>query len=178
MHNIQRYQNILRMKNKTSRLQAILEIIATQSVKCQEDFVKLLAKRGYPVTQATLSRDLKTLKVTKVATDKGSYVYIVPDSNEVKDKMLAINQGPASPNSQIGFVSLTFSGNIAVIKTRNGYAGGLAYDIDMSRPDEILGTIAGADTVFAVLKEDVTRERAIQALQRFIPINHNNLKAK
>ena len=156
------------MKNKTSRLQAILEIIATQSVKCQEDFVKLLAKRGYPVTQATLSRDLK----------KGSYVYIVPDSNEVKDKMLTINQGPASPNSQIGFVSLTFSGNIAVIKTRNGYAGGLAYDIDMSRPDEILGTIAGADTVFAVLKEDVTRERAIQALQRFIPINHNNLKAK
>ena len=116
--------------------------------------------------------------MTKVATDKGSYVYIVPDSNEVKDKMLTINQGPASPNSQIGFVSLTFSGNIAVIKTRNGYAGGLAYDIDMSRPDEILGTIAGADTVFAVLKEDVTRERAIQALQRFIPINHNNLKAK
>lgn len=60
---------------------------------------------------------------------------------------------------------------MAVIKTRNGYASGLAYDIDMSRPPEILGTIAGADTVFAVLREDVTHDEAMKVLQRFIPIN-------
>ena len=160
-------------------MQAILDIIASQSVKSQGEFVRLLAKRGYEVTQATLSRDLKALKVTKVATDNGGYVYILPDSNEVKDKMLTLNQGPAAPNDMVGFVSLAFSafsGNIAVIKTRNGYAGGLAYDIDMSRPAEILGTIAGADTVFAVIREGVSKERAIQVLQRFIPISHNNFK--
>lgn len=132
--------------------------------------MKLLAERGYVVTQATLSRDLKKLRVTKVATDNGSYVYIIPDSNELKDKMLVKGQTPVSPNNGIGFVSLDFSGNIAVIKTRNGYAGGLAYDIDMSRPAEILGTIAGADTVFAVLREGVERERVIEVLSRFIPV--------
>lgn len=72
-------------------MQAILDIIASQSVKSQGEFVRLLAKRGYEVTQATLSRDLKALKVTKVATDNGGYVYILPDSNEVKDKMLTLN---------------------------------------------------------------------------------------
>ena len=159
------------MKNKKSRLQLILDIIHTQSVGSQEELVKLLAEKGYKVTQATLSRDLKKLRVTKVATDKGKDIYIVPNSNDVKDTMLTVNQGPTNPNSPVGFVSLSFSGPMAVIKTRNGYASGLAYDIDMSRPPEILGTIAGADTVFAVLREDVTREQAMSVLQRFIPIN-------
>lgn len=159
------------MKNKKSRLQLILEIIKTQSVGCQDELVKILAEKGYHVTQATLSRDLKKLRVTKVATDKGDYVYIVPNSNDVKDTLLVVNQGPTNPNNSVGFVSLTFSGNMAVIKTRNGYASGLAYDIDMSRPPEILGTIAGADTVFAVLKESVTHDEAMQVLQRFIPVN-------
>ncbi len=159
------------MKNKKSRLQFILEIIKTRSVGCQEELVKLLAEKGFNVTQATLSRDLKKLRVTKVATDKGDYIYIVPNSNDVTDTMLVVNQGPTNPNNSVGFVSLTFSGHIAVIKTRNGYAGGLAYDIDMSRPPEILGTIAGADTIFAVLREDVTHDEAMQVLQRFIPVN-------
>lgn len=159
------------MKNKKSRLQLILDIIHTQSVGSQEELVGLLAEKGYKVTQATLSRDLKKLRVTKVATDKGNYIYIVPNSNDVKDTMLTVNQGPTNPNNSVGFVSLSFSGPMAVIKTRNGYASGLAYDIDMSRPPEILGTIAGADTVFAVLREDVTHDQAMKVLQRFIPIN-------
>ena len=158
------------MKNKKNRLQLILELIKTQRVGCQEDLVKLLAERDFKVTQATLSRDLKKLRVTKVATDSGEYINIVPNSNDVKDTMLTVNQGPSNPNNSVGFVSLTFSGRMAVIKTRNGYAGGLAYDIDMSRPPEILGTIAGADTIFAVLREDVTHDQAMQVLQRFIPV--------
>ena len=159
------------MKNKKNRLQLILELIKTQRVGCQEDLVKLLAERDFKVTQATLSRDLKKLRVTKVATDSGEYIYIVPNSNDVKDTMLTVNQGPSNPNNSVGFVSLTFSGRMAVIKTRNGYAGGLAYDIDMSRPPESLGTIAGADTIFAVLREDVSHDQAMQVLQRFIPVN-------
>ena len=62
-------------------------------------------------------------------------------------------------------------GNIAVIKTRNGYAPGLAYDIDMSRPPEVLGTIAGADTVIAILAEGVTHEQATVAFEQFMPKN-------
>ena len=68
------------------------------------------------------------------------------------------------------FVSLQFSGHTAVIKTRNGYASGLAYDIDMSKAPEILGTIAGADTVFAVMREDVSREDAKKLFSKFLPL--------
>ena len=58
-----------------------------------------------------------------------------------------------------------------MVKTRNGYATGLAYDIDMSHTPEILGTIAGADTIFLVMSEDVSREKAREVLSRFIPID-------
>ncbi len=159
------------MKNKKERLQLILEIIRNNHVTCQDDLIKALAEKGINVTQATLSRDLKTLRVTKIATDGNSYIYIVPNSNTVKDSLLSANQGPTAPNSAVGYVSLTFSGNIAVLKTRNGYASGLAYDIDMSHTPEIIGTIAGADTIFLVLREDVDHEEARRVLRRFIPLD-------
>ena len=123
------------------------------------------------MTQATLSRDLKMLKTTKVPTDRGTYMYILPDSDSLKDQMLATGQIDMNANYQSGFISLEFSGNIAVIKTRNGYAAGLAYDIDMSRVPEILGTIPGSNTIFAVLREDVSRERATEILGRFLPLD-------
>lgn len=159
------------MKNKKQRLQLILEIIRNNQVTCQDDLIKALAEKDINVTQATLSRDLKALRVTKIATDGNSYIYIVPNSNEVKNSLLSANRGPAAPNSAVGYVSLTFSGNIAVIKTRNGYASGLAYDIDMSQTPEIIGTIAGADTIFLVLREDVGHDEARRVLRRFIPLD-------
>ena len=159
------------MKNKKQRLQLILEIIKTRQVRCQDDLVRALAEKDIKVTQATLSRDLKALRVTKIATDSNNYIYIVPNSNEVKNSLLNANQGPESPNNAVGYVSLTFSGNIAVLKTRNGYASGLAYDIDMSHTPEIVGTIAGADTIFLVLREDVSHTEARKVLQRFIPLD-------
>ena len=96
-------------------------------------------------------------------------MYIIPDANDLQDSMLKSGNAPLSGSSKVGFVSLEFSGNIAVIKTRNGYASGLAYDIDIAQSQEILGTIAGANTVFAVLREGVTHEQATKALSKFIP---------
>ncbi len=110
------------------------------------------------------------LKTTNVPTDRGGYMYILPDSNSLKDKLLANGQMAVNANFQSGFVSLEFSGNIAVIKTRNGYAAGLAYDIDMSRSPEILGTIPGSDTILAILREDVSHERARTVLSKVLPI--------
>ena len=137
----------------------------------QEELSKMLSDNGYNVTQATLSRDLKLLKTTKVPTDRGTYMYILPDSNTIKDKLLASGQLNMNSNYQSGFISLEFSGNIAVIKTRNGYASGLAYDIDMSRAPEILGTIAGTDTIFAVMREGLTHEQAREIFSRFLPLD-------
>lgn len=104
-------------------------------------------------------------------TDRGTYIYILPDSNTLKDKLLAKGGVAMSPNFQSGFISLQLSGNMAVIKTRNGYAAGLAYDIDMSQSPEILGTIPGSDTIFAVLREDVTHEQAMELFSQLLPLN-------
>ena len=161
------------MKNKRTRLQLIVELIKKNCIGSQDELARLLAARGHIVTQATLSRDLKILKTTKVATDMGNYMYIIPDSNHLHDTMLQQGQAPAT-GQQVGFVSLNFSGHCAVIKTRNGYASGLAYHIDMSRTPEILGTIAGADTIFAMLREDVSRQQALKIFSRFIPIDTEN----
>ncbi len=154
------------MKNKKERLRAIIEIIKSNPIGNQLELSEKLAEQGFKVTQATLSRDIKTLRVTKVATDHGKYTYIIPDNNNLQNSLLM------NHNQQIGFVSVAFSGNIAVIKTRNGYATGLAYDIDMSQSAQILGTIAGADTVFAIIREGVTRDEVLKLLSRFIPIDN------
>ena len=153
------------MKKKKARLQLIKSIIREHVVGCQEDLAKLLADEGVVVTQATLSRDLKALRISKVANSEGSYMYVLSD---MYDRRSAQPEGDRQ-SGQSGFISLDFSGNFAVIKTRNGYASGLAYDIDMAGLDEILGTIAGANTVFAVLRDGTTHRRAARALSVIIP---------
>ena len=160
------------MKNRKKRVEVIVEIINRQCVGSQEELANLLLAEGYKVTQATLSRDLKMLKTTKVPTDRGTYMYILPDTNVIKDKLLATGQTDLNGNHQGGFVSLKFSGNIAVIKTRNGYAPGIAYDIDISNVEEIIGTIPGTDTIIAVLADGVSHERARQVLSKFLPLDN------
>lgn len=159
------------MKNRRKRVEVIIDLIKTQCVGSQEELSRMLAERGITVTQATLSRDLKMLHTTKVPTDRGTYVYVLPDSNSLKDKLLAAGQLEMNANYQSGFVSLTISGNMAVIKTRNGYAPGLAYDIDISNSPEILGTIPGSNTIFAVMREGMTHEEIRKTLSRFLPLD-------
>ncbi len=151
----------------------IIELIRKNTIGSQNELAELLKARGINVTQATLSRDLKLLKITKVANDMGNYMYIIPDTNGLQDSLLMKGQKSMTANAQIGFISLEYSGNFAVIKTRNGYAAGLAYDIDMSHSSEVLGTIAGADTVFAILREGVSREQATAFFSRFMPVEKN-----
>ncbi len=146
-------------------------MIRNKRIGSQEELAAHLKKAGYEVTQATLSRDLKMLKTTKIPTDRGGYMYMLPDSDSLKDKLLARGRLPVHANYQSGFISIAFSRNIAVIKTRNGYAAGLAYDIDMSRSPEILGTIPGSDTIIAILREDVTHEQARVVFSRMLPID-------
>ena len=161
------------MKNKRARLQLIRDIIRRNVVGSQEELARYLALEKVFVTQATLSRDLKTLKTSKIATDGGGYMYIIPDANDLHDTLLKSGNAPLSGSSKVGFVSLDFSGNIAVIKTRNGYASGLAYDIYIAQTPEIIGTIAGANTVFAVLREGVTQEQATEVFSKFFPTSED-----
>lgn len=164
------------MKNRKKRIDLIIELIKNQCIGSQEELAEILAQKGHPVTQATLSRDLKMLRTTKVPTDRGTYMYVLPDSDSLKDRLLNFGQPLARANYQSGFISLQFSGHLAVIKTRNGYASGLAYDIDMSNYSEILGTISGTDTILAVLREDVSRSRATELFSEILGVDLNDLK--
>lgn len=159
------------MKNRKRRVELIVDLIKNNCISSQEELSRKLSENGFNVTQATLSRDLKMLKTTKVPTDRGTYMYMLPDSNIVKDKMLSSGQMEISNYYHAGFISLEFSGNIAVIKTRNGYASGLAYDMDMSRTPEIVGTLAGTDTILVVLRDDIDHERAREVFARFLPLD-------
>jgi transcriptional regulator of arginine metabolism len=126
-----------------------------------------LQKEGFKLTQATLSRDLKQLKVAKAASMSGNYVYVLP--NETMYKRVS------SPNSiremmrVPGFISINFSGNMGIIRTRPGYASSIAWNIDNSDVPEILGTIAGDDTIFIVIKEGVKHQQVVEALSDIVP---------
>ena len=159
------------MKTKNSRLDSIKMIISSKEVGSQEELLQELAKEGFQLTQATLSRDLKQLKVAKAASMNGNYVYVLP--NNTMYKRMTEPQSASEMLRHNGFVSIEFSDNIAVIKTRPGYASSLAYDIDNNHFHEIIGTIAGDDTIMLVVREGCTRTSVKQALAHIIPnINH------
>lgn len=159
------------MKNRRQRVEVLIELIKTREISSQEQLARMLEEKGFKVTQATLSRDLKLLKTSKIPTDRGGYVYMLPDANTVKDQMLASGHPhPVLRNQGIGFISLDFSGNMAVVKTRNGYASGVAYDIDMLGSHEFIGSVAGANTIMLVLREGVSHEQAYNVLARILPL--------
>ena len=155
------------MKDKNNRLDAIKMIISSKEIGSQEELLQALSKEGFQLPQATLSRDLKQLKVAKAASMNGNYVYVLP--NNTMYKRMEEPQSATEMMMNNGFKSIEFSRNIAVIKTRPGYASSLAYDIDVHDIYEILGTIAGDDTIILVLREEAAREALKQALSGIIP---------
>lgn len=154
------------MKIKDRRLEAIKMIISSKELGSQEEVLQELKKEGFELTQATLSRDFKQLKVAKAASMNGQYVYVLPNETMYKrvHKPLSALEMLQTP----GFQSINFSGNIAIIKTRPGYASSIAYNIDNSNVKEILGTIAGDDTILMVLKEGVERDAVLQGLNEIV----------
>ncbi len=155
------------MKIKNNRLDALRMIISSQQLGSQDELLEALKKEGFQLTQATLSRDLKQLKVAKAATMRGSYVYVLP--NDTMYKRVSTPRTLQEMMQVPGFLSIQFSGNMGVIKTRPGYASSIAYNIDNSHIDEILGTIAGDDTIFIVIKPGVPKEEVIAALREVVP---------
>ncbi len=155
------------MRAKNNRIEVLKMIISSMEMGSQEELLRALAREGYTITQATLSRDLKQLKVAKAASMNGKYVYVLP--NETMYKRVP-NPGAVRDMLQSsGFRSINFSGNMGVIKTRPGYASSIAYNIDNSDIPQILGTIAGDDTIFIVKGVGVSNEEVIEGLKHILP---------
>lgn len=154
------------MKVKTDRLETLKMLISSKELCSQDEVLKALKKEGFTLTQATLSRDMKQLKVAKAASMNGKYVYVLP--NETMYRRVTRPMEASEMLVTPGFVSLNFSGNMGVIRTRPGYASSIAYNIDNSGMDEILGTIAGDDTIFIVIKEGCSYQQVQEALSSVI----------
>ena len=155
------------MKVKNNRLEALRLIISSQQMGSQDELLAALQKEGFKLTQATLSRDLKQLKVAKAASMSGNYVYVLP--NETMYKRVSTPNSIREMMKVPGFVSINFSGNMGIIKTRPGYASSIAWNIDNSDIPVILGTIAGDDTIFIVIKEGIRHQEVIEALSDVVP---------
>ena len=153
------------MKERLARLKAVRKLLKSNKIESQETLLGLLLKEGITVTQATLSRDLKLLKVGKISDGQGGYTYSLPGDEERREsERTYIN------NFLQGYISIDWSGNIVVIKTYSGHTDPVALALDNLELDEVLGTIAGRDNNVAVfLREGVGGEDFMKRLKEIIP---------
>jgi transcriptional regulator of arginine metabolism len=152
------------VKERQIRLKTIKRIIKTNRIASQEELLRLLAEEGYSVTQATLSRDLKLLKVGKISEGQTGYYYTLPGEEDRRE-----SEKSYVLDFQRGYVSIEFSGNIGVVRTLTGHANSVALALDNLGMEEILGTIAGDDTVLMVMKEEAAGPLIIDKLREKIP---------
>ncbi|MDR1625930.1 MAG: ArgR family transcriptional regulator [Spirochaetia bacterium] len=152
------------MKERQNRLKAIKRIIKGNRVASQEDLLGLLTSEGYSVTQATLSRDLKLLKVGKISEGQTGYYYTLPGEEDRRESEKSYVQ-----DFQRGYVSIEFSHNLGVVRTLTGHANSVALALDNLGMEEILGTIAGDDTVLMVMREGAAGAHIIDKLREKIP---------
>jgi transcriptional regulator of arginine metabolism len=129
----------------SARRLAAISAIGTGRIHSQEDLVQALKKAGYPVTQATASRDIEEIGAVRIRNQKGEMVYSIAEDS---DSSLARSM----PLPQELILSVDASGNLAVVRTPPGGAQLLASSLDHSGIKEIIGTIAGDDTVLVVSK--------------------------
>jgi transcriptional regulator of arginine metabolism len=124
-----------------------------------------LQRKGFTVTQATLSRDFKALKVGKISDSSGAYVYTLPEDEEDREA-----ERDYVNDFLRGYISIDWSGNIVVIKTHSGHSDPVAVALDNLDFDEMLGTIAGNDNTVAVfLREGVNGKDFVRRLKETMP---------
>jgi transcriptional regulator of arginine metabolism len=134
-------------------------LLNREHIHSQEELRMKLKVRGVVVTQATLSRDLKMLGIVRVFDGRNGYVYKLNSTG-------VIGTGPVDRDDLIREISgITFSGNLAVVKTKLGHATGVAFEIDQLNLPDVIGTVGGDDTLLVVLREGGDREGLVKALQ-------------
>ena len=141
-----------------TRLQAkILELIQQNNVETQEELSAYLEREGYQVTQATVSRDIRELKLTKIATDNGRQKYAV-----IADADIGMLEKYARVLRE-GYVSMDIAQNILVIKTVSGMASAVCAAIDAMKMNEVVGSIAGDDTLICIIR---TNDDAVMTMKK------------
>ena len=146
---------------KISRQRKIIELIGKYEIETQEELVMRLEKEGYPVTQATISRDIKDLKLTKVQSGiKQKYIVLRGVSSDMNEKYARVLKD--------SFVRMDSAMNTLVIKTVSGMAMAVAAAIDALEWNEVVGCIAGDDTIFCAIRSVEDVETVMTNLTRII----------
>ena len=147
---------------KIARHAKILELIENYEIETQDELAQKLCEEGFHVTQATVSRDIREMKLTKIATEKGKQKYAVISSHdsEVTERMTRVFKEAVT--------KMDYAQNIIVIKTLGGMGMAVAVALDNMQNSEILGTIAGDDTVFCVVRSHNHAAVIIEKLYRII----------
>ena len=142
---------------KTKRQSKILELIRKNEIETQEELLAYLLKDGYAVTQATVSRDIREMKLTKVSAGNGrqKYTALNDTTEDMSEKYVRVLRD--------GFVSMDMAQNILVIKTVSGMAGAVCASLDAMNIHEIVGSIAGDDTIMCAIR---TTEDTVAIMKR------------
>ena len=151
---------------KKGRQEKIIELITKYEIETQDELMEFLGEEGYVVTQATVSRDIRDLDLVKVAMPGGTYKYVVSH----------MSQKPVKNTSPLGHVisdtvlSVNFAQNIVVLKTTPGMAQAVATVIDRIPDTEILGCVAGDDTIIVVVPDAAVAESVTIRLKKLLVV--------
>lgn len=147
---------------KSKRHAKILEIIRKYDVETQEELSELLEKEGFQVTQATVSRDIRELKLTKVAMNNGrqKYAALTEPAEDMSEKYVRVFKD--------GFVSMDMAQNILVVRTVAGMAMAVAAALDAMNFHEIVGTIAGDDTIMCAVRSVEENVQLMDRLRKMV----------
>ena len=148
---------------KIGRQAKIIDLIGRYDIETQEELAHYLNEEGFRVTQATISRDIRELKLTKISVSGGHQKYAVlsPGSRQMSEKYLRVLRD--------GFINMDRAGNLLVINTVSGMAMAVAAAIDALDMPEIIGCIAGDDTILLILKEKCNLSSVEDLLTKIIP---------
>ncbi len=152
------------MNSKTERHNQIKRIILDSKIASQDELLEGLRKAGFELTQATLSRDLKEIRVGKLADSVRGSIYVLQEQLKQNSQPENI---PAIPANSV--LSVVFSYHLCIIRTFPAFASTVATYIDHSRLAEIAGTVAGDDTILVIPREGYTQKEILKALVSVIP---------
>lgn len=147
---------------KSIRQQKIAELISTQNISTQTELTNKLIECGFDVTQATVSRDLGEMRVIKTVLSDGTYKYALSGGGEIK-----INDKLQTVFEQC-LMDVDYAMNIVVLKTMSGAAQAVGYALDSFTWEEIVGSIAGDDTIMIVVRNEKSAKQLVAKLDKYI----------
>lgn len=155
-------RDIMNQSNKKQRHAKIIELINRHEIETQEELADRLCQAGYQVTQATVSRDIRELKLSKVSVGRGrqKYVAFAQDDAHLGDKYIRVLKE--------GYISMALAQNLLVMKTVSGMAMAVAAAVDALKMEEIVGCIAGDNTIMMAMRSEEAAAAVMDKIERMI----------